>query len=131
MIIMSEGFSPYYEYKTSFFCLCYYLSYDAKGEKTQNKAQKNPDTVFTLSYEMFQSHLFYGWIETISCCSFLKTNLICTLGNKSQQNIFLLTLNFTIVKPEENNRVVKWYCNAKETAAWYFFFSMITFLMIP
>lgn len=46
MIIMSEGFSPYYEYKTSFFCLCYYLSYEAKGEKTQNKAQKNPDTGF-------------------------------------------------------------------------------------
>lgn len=110
MIIISEGFHPYCEYKASF----YKISYDARGKKKI--------LFFTLSYGMFESHLFYGWIETISCCSFLKTNLICTLGNKNQQNIFLLTFNSTKVKPEKN-RVVKWHCNARKTVTlWIFVF---------
>lgn len=42
MIIISEGFSPYCEYKTLFFCLCCKLYYDAKEKK------KKPGYCFSL-----------------------------------------------------------------------------------
>lgn len=135
MIIISERFSPLKlketdlkncVYKTSFLCLCCKISYHTRGRK------KNKYCFLLYLIEYFESHLFYGWIETISCCSFLKTNLICTLGNKTQQNIFLLTLNSTKVKPEENNRVVKWLCNAMENFGMMdFFFSQDSILMTP
>lgn len=78
-----------------------------RGKKTQSKTQKIPDVGFQfILWNVPES--FVLWVNLNNIMQLLKNKLnICTLGNKSQQNIFLLTLNFTIVKPEENNRVVK------------------------
>lgn len=43
--------------------------------------------LFTLSFELSESHLLCGWSETVSC-SVLKNKLKnkITLGNKNKQN---------------------------------------------
>ena len=61
MIIISEGFSSYMniKYHSSAYVIIYPMMLRGK-KKTKIKHKKTQILVFTLSYGMFQSHLFYG-----------------------------------------------------------------------